>query len=72
KRYAWYDHLYMLVSMKFVLLRKENMSSFQQHLVLLASLLDNLQNCWVDLLKNKFGFDDAFNYKEEHDLDMLL
>ncbi|OVA10647.1 Alcohol dehydrogenase superfamily [Macleaya cordata] len=22
----------------------------------------------VDLLKNKFGFDDAFNYKEEHDL----
>ncbi|KAK7834318.1 2-alkenal reductase (nadp(+)-dependent) [Quercus suber] len=26
----------------------------------------------VDLLKNKFGFDDAFNYKEEHDLDMLL
>ncbi|KAJ0094037.1 hypothetical protein Patl1_26853 [Pistacia atlantica] len=26
----------------------------------------------VDLLKNKFGFDDAFNYKEEHDLDATL
>ncbi|XP_059651143.1 2-alkenal reductase (NADP(+)-dependent)-like isoform X2 [Cornus florida] len=26
----------------------------------------------VDLLKNKFGFGDAFNYKEEHDLDAAL
>ncbi|KAK2969576.1 hypothetical protein RJ640_003583 [Escallonia rubra] len=26
----------------------------------------------VDLLKNKFGFDDAFNYKEEHDLTAAL
>ena len=26
----------------------------------------------VDLLKRKFGFDDAFNYKEEHDLDATL
>ncbi|XP_059445404.1 2-alkenal reductase (NADP(+)-dependent)-like [Corylus avellana] len=26
----------------------------------------------VDLLKNKFGFDNAFNYKEEHDLDAAL
>ncbi|CDP08134.1 unnamed protein product [Coffea canephora] len=26
----------------------------------------------VDLLKNKFGFDDAFNYKEEVDLDAAL
>nr|UWL85802.1 pulegone-reductase [Schizonepeta tenuifolia]WBW02126.1 pulegone reductase [Schizonepeta tenuifolia]7VR2_A Chain A, (-)-pulegone reductase PR1292 from Nepeta tenuifolia [Schizonepeta tenuifolia]7VR2_B Chain B, (-)-pulegone reductase PR1292 from Nepeta tenuifolia [Schizonepeta tenuifolia]7VR4_A Chain A, (-)-pulegone reductase PR1294 from Nepeta tenuifolia in complex with NADPH [Schizonepeta tenuifolia] len=26
----------------------------------------------VDMLKNKFGFDDAFNYKEEHDLDAAL
>ncbi|KAK3444309.1 hypothetical protein EUGRSUZ_H01875 [Eucalyptus grandis] len=26
----------------------------------------------VDLLKNKFGFDDAFNYKEELDLDAAL
>ncbi|PNX56984.1 NADP-dependent alkenal double bond reductase p1-like protein, partial [Trifolium pratense] len=26
----------------------------------------------VDLLKNKFGYDDAFNYKEEHDLDAAL
>lgn len=26
----------------------------------------------VDLLKNKFSFDDAFNYKEEHDLDAAL
>ncbi|XP_042498633.1 2-alkenal reductase (NADP(+)-dependent)-like isoform X4 [Macadamia integrifolia] len=26
----------------------------------------------VDLLKNKFGFDEAFNYKEEHDLDANL
>ncbi|XP_074283879.1 2-alkenal reductase (NADP(+)-dependent)-like [Silene latifolia] len=26
----------------------------------------------VDLLKNKFGFDEAFNYKEEEDLDATL
>lgn len=26
----------------------------------------------VDLLKNKFGFDEAFNYKEEEDLDAAL
>ncbi|KAH9315085.1 hypothetical protein KI387_023712, partial [Taxus chinensis] len=26
----------------------------------------------VDLLKNKLGFDDAFNYKEEHNLDASL
>ncbi|KAL6977672.1 2-alkenal reductase [NAD(P)(+)] [Sarracenia purpurea var. burkii] len=26
----------------------------------------------VDLLKNKFGFDEAFNYKEELDLDVAL
>lgn len=26
----------------------------------------------VDLLKSKLGFDDAFNYKEEHDLDAAL
>ncbi|KAJ4965815.1 hypothetical protein NE237_017664 [Protea cynaroides] len=26
----------------------------------------------VDLLKNKLGFDDAFNYKKEHDLDAAL
>ena len=26
----------------------------------------------VDLLKNKLGFDAAFNYKEEHDLDAAL
>ncbi|XP_010242459.1 PREDICTED: 2-alkenal reductase (NADP(+)-dependent)-like isoform X2 [Nelumbo nucifera] len=26
----------------------------------------------VDLLKNKLGFDEAFNYKEEHDLDAAL
>jgi hypothetical protein len=26
----------------------------------------------VDLLKNKFGFDEAFNYKEEADLDAAL
>ncbi|XP_059445407.1 2-alkenal reductase (NADP(+)-dependent)-like isoform X2 [Corylus avellana] len=26
----------------------------------------------VDLLTNKFGFDNAFNYKEEHDLDAAL
>ncbi|KAK3444275.1 hypothetical protein EUGRSUZ_L00054 [Eucalyptus grandis] len=26
----------------------------------------------VDLLKNKFRFDDAFNYKEEPDLDAAL
>ncbi|KAH7846982.1 hypothetical protein Vadar_020439 [Vaccinium darrowii] len=41
-----------------------------------------LKNCYVvgtagskekvDLLKNKFGFDEAFNYKEEHDLDKAL
>ena len=26
----------------------------------------------VELLKNKFGFDDAFNYKEEPDLNAAL
>lgn len=26
----------------------------------------------VDLLKTKFGFDDAFNYKEENDLNIAL
>jgi len=26
----------------------------------------------VDLLKNKLGFDEAFNYKEEPDLDAAL
>ncbi|KAF6164609.1 hypothetical protein GIB67_032837 [Kingdonia uniflora] len=26
----------------------------------------------VDLLKNKLEYDDAFNYKEEHDLDVAL
>ncbi|KAG0492201.1 hypothetical protein HPP92_005599 [Vanilla planifolia] len=26
----------------------------------------------IDLLKNKFGFDDAFNYKEEQDLNAAL
>ncbi|GKV32808.1 hypothetical protein SLEP1_g41382 [Rubroshorea leprosula] len=26
----------------------------------------------VDLAKSKFGFDDAFNYKEEHDLGTAL
>ena len=26
----------------------------------------------VDLLKNKFGFDEAFNYKEELDLNATL
>ncbi|TMW81710.1 hypothetical protein EJD97_008249, partial [Solanum chilense] len=26
----------------------------------------------VDMLKNKFGFDEAFNYKEEHDLNATL
>ena len=26
----------------------------------------------VDLLKNKFGFDEAFNYKEEPDLNAAL
>ncbi|XP_058184272.1 2-alkenal reductase (NADP(+)-dependent)-like [Rhododendron vialii] len=41
-----------------------------------------LKNCYVvgsagskekvDLLKNKFGFDEAFNYKEEQDLDKAL
>ncbi|KAK7847864.1 hypothetical protein CFP56_006169 [Quercus suber] len=45
KRYAWYDN-YVGFHEVF-LLKKENMSLFQQHLVLLASLLDNLQNCWV-------------------------
>jgi NADPH-dependent curcumin reductase CurA len=26
----------------------------------------------VDLLKNKFGYDEAFNYKEEPDLNAAL
>lgn len=29
-------------------------------------------NTKVDLLKNKFGFDEAFNYKEEPDLNAAL
>lgn len=28
--------------------------------------------CQVELLKNRLGFDDAFNYKEEKDLDGAL
>ncbi|GAY67808.1 hypothetical protein CUMW_259450, partial [Citrus unshiu] len=31
-----------------------------------------MQSQLVELLKNKFGFDDAFNYKEENDLDTAL
>ena len=31
-----------------------------------------LLNPQVDLLKNKFGFDEAFNYKEEADLNEAL
>ncbi|KAH9726691.1 PKS ER domain-containing protein [Citrus sinensis] len=31
-----------------------------------------MQSQLVELLKNKFGFDDAFNYKEENDLDAAL
>lgn len=29
-------------------------------------------NSQVDLLKTKFGFDEAFNYKEEQDLNSAL
>ncbi|KAM7266072.1 hypothetical protein ACFE04_019456 [Oxalis oulophora] len=32
-------------------------------------LFPNMPEFWVDLLKNKFGFDGAFNYKEENNLD---
>ncbi|KAM7266324.1 hypothetical protein ACFE04_004221 [Oxalis oulophora] len=34
--------------------------------------LFKIQDTSVDLLKNKFGFDEAFNYKEEQDLDATL
>ena len=40
----------MLDSLKYVTQRKENMSTFQQHLVQLANLLDNLQNWPVVML----------------------
>ncbi|XP_034686315.1 2-alkenal reductase (NADP(+)-dependent)-like [Vitis riparia] len=66
---------------RFVPLKRESMSLFQQHLVQLVSL----QSWWVatllevlgskekvDLLKNKLGFNEAFNYKEEHELDAGL
>ncbi|KAJ8755340.1 hypothetical protein K2173_019138 [Erythroxylum novogranatense] len=48
----------------------------------IAGQLAKLMGCYVvgsagskekvDLLKNKLGFDEAFNYKEEHDLDATL
>nr|GME07871.1 2-alkenal reductase (NADP(+)-dependent)-like [Ipomoea batatas] len=39
----------------------------------LVGQLAKLFGCYVvDLLKNKFGFDEAFNYKEEQDLDAAL
>ncbi|KAK6911082.1 Oxidoreductase, N-terminal domain [Dillenia turbinata] len=39
----------------------------------LVGQLAKLYGCYVvDLLKNKLGFDDAFNYKEEPDLDAAL
>ncbi|KAK2996213.1 hypothetical protein RJ639_026376 [Escallonia herrerae] len=41
--------------------KKGEKVSFQQHLEQL-----------VNLLKSKFGFDEAFNYKEEQDLDAAL
>ncbi|KAK2990323.1 hypothetical protein RJ640_003595 [Escallonia rubra] len=31
-----------------------------------------LLGCYVDLLKYKFGFDEAFNYKEGKDLDAAM
>ncbi|KAF3443027.1 hypothetical protein FNV43_RR16948 [Rhamnella rubrinervis] len=48
------------------------MSSFQQLLEQLVSLLGSLQSCWSAGSKEKFGFDEAFNNKEEPDLDAAL
>ena len=41
----------------------------QQKISILFLCFDVMQ---VDLLRNKFGFDEAFNYKEETDLDGAL
>ena len=41
----------------------------QQKISILFLCFDVIQ---VDLLRNKFGFDEAFNYKEETDLDGAL
>ncbi|XP_057999111.1 2-alkenal reductase (NADP(+)-dependent)-like [Hevea brasiliensis] len=35
-------------------------------------MVNGFDGSMVDLLKNKFGFDEAFNYKEEQDLNAAL
>ncbi|GAB4858935.1 hypothetical protein Ancab_010407 [Ancistrocladus abbreviatus] len=43
--------------------------------VYVEDIIEGLENgpaALVELLKNKLGFDEAFNYKEEHDLDAAL
>ncbi|KAJ6289553.1 hypothetical protein OIU76_025383 [Salix suchowensis] len=84
-RRACLGSLLILVSMKFVLPRKGNESTFQRHTGAVGQLVGQiakLMGCYVvgsagskekvELLKSKFGFDDAFNYKEEHDFDVAL
>ncbi|GLU14988.1 hypothetical protein SLE2022_315180 [Rubroshorea leprosula] len=43
-----------------------------QHSITFNAPLDYKLFLEVDLLKNKFGFDEAFNYKEENDPDAAL
>ncbi|KAK3001915.1 LOW QUALITY PROTEIN: hypothetical protein RJ639_020741, partial [Escallonia herrerae] len=63
--------------------KKGEKVSFQQHLEqLIVGQFAKLLGCYVvgsagtqekvNLLKSKFGFDEAFNYKEEQDLDAAL
>ncbi|XLQ99305.1 hypothetical protein S83_065504 [Arachis hypogaea] len=70
----------MLVSLKLGFLRKE--ISFVSAVAQLVGQFVKLTGCYVvgsaeskdkvDLLKNKIGFDNAFNYKEEPDLHATL
>ena len=46
-------------------------SSLVQLFIVLFTLL-SISAQQVDLLKNKLGFDDAFNYKEESNLNAAL
>lgn len=39
---------------------------------LLVHLIECMSYNQVDMLKNKFGFDEGFNYKEEPDLNAAL
>ncbi|KAK9927836.1 hypothetical protein M0R45_025002 [Rubus argutus] len=84
---VWMARLLMLVSLKYVALRKETIKVFVSaasgavgQLVGQSAKLAGYyvvgtagSKQKVDLLKNKLGFDEAFNYKEEeNDLDATL